>query len=276
MLRRNFIRAIGYTTIAVPWIATAQQSSSKVWRIAYLYPGSLAAPGDRAISGVFRAEMATMGYVEGKSLIIDDRSAEGKLERLPWFLTELIALRPDVIVAITTAAIAAAQKATSTIPIIMAPSVDPVGSGFVKSRLIQGETLLAWPPWLATPWERLSNFSTTSCHPQNGLPCSCPTIHLIHGTTEWLKLPSKAWPDTRSSFGSHAGRSRAGFRDYEEGELRCFVCAWGCNETSDCNFGRKVKNTSNFPIKSLRSLGWTGKLPPQHRGDLSQSGSILQ
>ena len=44
MLRRNFIRAIGYTTIAVPWIATAQQSSSKVWRIAYLYPGSLAAP----------------------------------------------------------------------------------------------------------------------------------------------------------------------------------------------------------------------------------------
>ena len=74
-----------------------------------------------------------MGYVEGKSLIIDDRSAEGKLERLPWFLTELIALRPDVIVAITTAAIAAAQKATSTIPIIMAPSVDPVGSGFVTS-----------------------------------------------------------------------------------------------------------------------------------------------
>lgn len=133
MLRRNFIRAISYTTIAVPWIATAQQSSSKVWRIAYLYPGSLAAPGDRAIFGVFRAEMATMGYVEGKSLIIDDRSAEGKLERLPSFLTELIALRPDVIVAITTAAIAAAQKATSTIPIIMAPSVDPIGSGFVKS-----------------------------------------------------------------------------------------------------------------------------------------------
>jgi putative ABC transport system substrate-binding protein len=138
MLRRNFIRALGYTTIAVPWIAAAQQSSSKVWRIAYLYPGSLAAPGDQAIFGVFRAEMATMGYVEGKNLIIDDRSAEGKLERLPSFLTELIALRPDVIVAITTAAIAAAQKATSTIPIIMAPSVDPIGSGFVKEPSSSG------------------------------------------------------------------------------------------------------------------------------------------
>lgn len=138
MLRRNFIRIVGGATIAWPWIARAQQSSKKVWRIAYLYPGSLAFPADRAIFGVFRAEIATLGYVEGKSLIIDDRSAEGKLERLPSFLTELIALRPDVIVAITTPAIAAAQNATSTIPIIMAPSVDPIGSGFIKSMAHPG------------------------------------------------------------------------------------------------------------------------------------------
>jgi putative ABC transport system substrate-binding protein len=129
--RRNFIRAIGCTTAAWPWIAAAQQS--KVWRVAYLYPGSLANPADHAIFDVFRSEMATLGYVEGKNLIIDDRSADGKLERLPPFLTELIALRPDVIVAITTPAIAAAQRATSTIPIIMAPATDPIGSGFVKS-----------------------------------------------------------------------------------------------------------------------------------------------
>jgi ABC-type uncharacterized transport system substrate-binding protein len=72
-------------------------------------------------------------YIEGKNLVIDQRSAEGRLDRLPSFLSELIALRPDVIVAIATPAIAAAQSATSTIPIIMAPATDPIGSGFVKS-----------------------------------------------------------------------------------------------------------------------------------------------
>ena len=133
MLRRDFIRAIGYSTLAISYDAAAQTSPNKVWRIAYLYPGSLAAAADRAIFDVFRGEMASLGYFEGKSLIIDDRSAERKLERLPSFVTELISLRPDVIVAITTPAIAAAQKATSTIPIIMAPAVDPIGSGFVKS-----------------------------------------------------------------------------------------------------------------------------------------------
>ena len=56
------------------------------------------------------------GYIEGRNLVIDQRSADGKIERLPSFLTELIALRPDVIVAIATPAIAAAQRATSTIP----------------------------------------------------------------------------------------------------------------------------------------------------------------
>ncbi|MBR0824123.1 ABC transporter substrate-binding protein [Bradyrhizobium manausense] len=133
MLRRNFIAMIGGSALAWPSLARAQQAGQKVWRVAYLYPGSLADPADHAVFDVFRAEMKALGYVEGKNLIIDDRSAEGKFERLPAFLTELIALHPDVIVAIATPAIAAAQRATSTIPVIMAPATDPVGSGFVKS-----------------------------------------------------------------------------------------------------------------------------------------------
>ncbi|WGR73586.1 MULTISPECIES: ABC transporter substrate-binding protein [unclassified Bradyrhizobium] len=133
MLRRNFIWMIGNSALAWPWLARAQQTSRKVWRIAYLYPGSLADPADHAVFDVFRGEMKTLGYTEGKNLVIDDRSAEGRLERLPSLLTELIALRPDAIVAVTTPAIAAAQRATSTIPIIMAPATDPIGSGFVKS-----------------------------------------------------------------------------------------------------------------------------------------------
>jgi putative tryptophan/tyrosine transport system substrate-binding protein len=132
MRRREFIMRVGGAAAAWPFAALAQQSS-KVWRIAHVYPGKLDNRPDRAIYDVFRAELRGLGYVEGKNLTIDQRSAEEKIERLPSFLTELIALHPDVIVAITTPAIAAAQKATSTIPIIMAPATDPIGSGFVKS-----------------------------------------------------------------------------------------------------------------------------------------------
>jgi len=133
MLRRNLVQAIAYSSFAWPFIARAQQSSSKTWRIAHVYPGKYDNPSDIALYDVFRGQLRELGYVEGKNLIIDQRSAEGKLERLPSFFDELIALRPDVIVAITTPAIAAAQKATSSIPIVMAPATDPIGSGFIKS-----------------------------------------------------------------------------------------------------------------------------------------------
>ena len=132
MKRRDFIVLTGAAVASLP-SALAQQSTNKVWRVAHLYPGKFDNPADRAMYDVFRGELRALGYVEGTNLVIDQRSADGKLERLPSFLSELIALRPNVIVAITTPAIAAAQSATSTIPIIMAPATDPIGSGFVKS-----------------------------------------------------------------------------------------------------------------------------------------------
>ena len=132
MRRRGFIALIGGAA-AWPLVARAQQSSAKAWRVAYLYPGFLDNPVDHAVFDVFRAAMRELGYIEGKNLVIDTRTAEGKAERLPSLTNELIALRPDVIVAIATPAIAAAQRATSTIPIVMAPATDPVGSGFIKS-----------------------------------------------------------------------------------------------------------------------------------------------
>lgn len=132
MLRRNFIQILAGPVLVWPSLATGQ-TKKKVWRVAYLYPGSLSNPADHAVFDVFRQEMKRLGYIEGQNLVIDDRSAEGRLDRLPAFLTDLIGLNPDVIVAITTPAIAAAQRATSSIPIIMAPATDPVGSGFIKS-----------------------------------------------------------------------------------------------------------------------------------------------
>ena len=179
MLRRKFIRIIGGTAIAWPLIAMAQQPSKKVWRIAHVYPGRYDNPADMALYDVFRSELGKLGYIEGRNLVIDQRSADGKIERLPSLVSELIALRPDIIAAIATPAIAAAQRATSTIPIIMAPATDPVGSGFVKSFARPGETSRAWPTWLATRSAKALNFCTRSCRRQNVLLCLCLTIQLI-------------------------------------------------------------------------------------------------
>jgi putative tryptophan/tyrosine transport system substrate-binding protein len=111
MLRRDFVGVIGIITILRPWIAIAQQPSGKVWRVAYLYAGALDSPSDRAGFDLFRAEMRDLGYTEGKNLVINNRDAKGKNERLPSLAKELVALRPDVIVAISTPAIVAARNA---------------------------------------------------------------------------------------------------------------------------------------------------------------------
>ncbi len=83
--------------------------------------------------GPFRQGMRELGHVEGKNLVIELRSAEGNNERLPDLATELVNLKADVIVTGGTPATRAAQKATTTIPIVIGTAGDPVASGFVKS-----------------------------------------------------------------------------------------------------------------------------------------------
>jgi len=132
MRRREFIGLIGGVA-AWPLAAQAQQPSGKVWRVAWLSPVFADTLVNKEIMEAFLSEMRELGYVEGKNLIVDSRFGEGHIERLPLLTSELIALHADVIVALATPAIAAAQRATSTIPIVMAPATDPIGSGFVKS-----------------------------------------------------------------------------------------------------------------------------------------------
>ena len=77
--------------------------------------------------------MHELGYVEGKNLTIHWRSADGNYERLPALAAELVKLKVDAIVASAPPAISAAKRATTTIPIVMGVSADPVGAGFVKA-----------------------------------------------------------------------------------------------------------------------------------------------
>jgi putative ABC transport system substrate-binding protein len=131
MKRREFVASLGGVAAAWP-IAAHTQQPARIWRVGYL-ASAPATNFTNALFGAFRLRLQELGYVEGRNLILDVRRADGDLARLPGLAAELVALRPDVIVAIELACTAAARKATSSIPIVMMSVLDPVGSGFVKS-----------------------------------------------------------------------------------------------------------------------------------------------
>ena len=130
--RRKIILALGASALAVPFGAVAQQQG-KIWRIGFLSTRRVEISDSDFAYGPFRQGMRELGYVEGRNLVIEWRSAEGKTERLPAMAAELVQLKVDLIVAASTPGVAAAQKATTTIPIVMTSTLDPVGSGFVAS-----------------------------------------------------------------------------------------------------------------------------------------------
>ena len=119
-------------TILLATVSHAKaQQPGKIPRIAYLTGSYLSTMTDR--TEAFRQGLRELGYVEGKNINIEWRSAEGKIDRLPALANELVRLKIDVIVTGGPAPTRAAKGATSTIPIVMAQDNDPVGSGFVAS-----------------------------------------------------------------------------------------------------------------------------------------------
>ena len=130
MNRRTFIGTLAGGLVAAPLAAEAQPAS-KVYRIGFL--GLSSPAGYAANLRAFRQGLRDLGYEEGKNISIEYRWAEERNERLPALAAELVRLNPDVLVTHATPGIRAAQQATSTIPIIMGTSADPVRLGFVKS-----------------------------------------------------------------------------------------------------------------------------------------------
>ena len=128
--RRELLAALGGAAAAWPLAARAQQAG-KVWRI-----GLLTGVPRETFSGLyagFQQGMRELGYVEGNDFVSDWRSADGRYERLPDLAAELVRLKVDMLVTGLTPGIRALQQATSTIPIVMAYSTDPIGNGFVAS-----------------------------------------------------------------------------------------------------------------------------------------------
>jgi putative ABC transport system substrate-binding protein len=130
--RRNLLIILGAGALVAPLASFAQQQG-KIWRVGFLALRHMDFVDTDYYYGPFRQGMRELGYVEGRNLAIEWRSAEGKAERLPGLAADLVQGKVDVIVTAGGAATGVAQKATATIPIVIAAANDPVGSGFVKT-----------------------------------------------------------------------------------------------------------------------------------------------
>ena len=125
MNTRIFCLELCALLLAFNFSAEAQQP--KVYRIGYLSGRGSSPPQE------FIRALHNLGYVEGKNIAIEHRSADSKRERVPGLAAELVRLKVDISVAEGTGTTSAAKKASTTIPIVMAESTGPVGTGLVAS-----------------------------------------------------------------------------------------------------------------------------------------------
>jgi putative ABC transport system substrate-binding protein len=129
----NMIRILFVVVLGFVWAAlTAHaQGADRLLRIGFL--GNSTATLEANLIGPFRDGLRELGYVEGQNILIEYRWAEGKYERFPALIAELIALKVDVIVTAGTPASLAVKKATTSVPLVMIAVGDPVGTGLVAS-----------------------------------------------------------------------------------------------------------------------------------------------
>jgi putative tryptophan/tyrosine transport system substrate-binding protein len=124
-------------------VPLAEGQQTKVPKIGWLGARSASAPARES----FERELRVLGYVEGRNIVIESRYAEGRLDRLPALVDELIRLKVDVLLTAATPAAVAAKNATKTVPIVFYTGSDPVALGLVDS--------------LARPGGNITGFTTT-------------------------------------------------------------------------------------------------------------------
>jgi putative ABC transport system substrate-binding protein len=127
MKRREFITLLAGAAAARPLAARAQQT--KVWRIGMLDTASQELNAANLVA--FRRGLRELGYIEGQNLAIEYRTADGRSDRLPELVSELLRLKVDAFVLRGTQEAIAVKNATSTVPVVMSAVADPIGSGIV-------------------------------------------------------------------------------------------------------------------------------------------------
>jgi putative ABC transport system substrate-binding protein len=132
MRRREFITLLGGAAAAWPTAARAQQP--KMIRIGYLDAGVRSDPPVQNLRRQFLLGLRDLDAIEGRDFVMEDRNADGNLERLPPLAAELASLPVDIFIAAGgEASVRAAMQATSKIPIVMTISADPISSGIIAS-----------------------------------------------------------------------------------------------------------------------------------------------
>jgi putative tryptophan/tyrosine transport system substrate-binding protein len=129
--RRKFLATLGG---AAAWpLAVRAQQRDQVRRIGILMLVGEADPQAQAELAALTTGLERLGWTEGQNVRIDYRWADGNVSRLQALAAQLVELRPDLVVAQGSAALAALRQATRTLPIVFADVTDPVGQGFVES-----------------------------------------------------------------------------------------------------------------------------------------------
>jgi len=127
-------RIFSFTLCATLFALCGSVEAQQVGKVAHIGFVDDSTPSNIAVRlDMFRQELSKLGWIEGKNVAIEYRFAEGKLERLPELMSDLVRLKVDLIVAQGTPGALAAKNATTTIPIVMTNAGDPVGAGLVVS-----------------------------------------------------------------------------------------------------------------------------------------------
>jgi len=130
--RRKFIAALGGTAFAWPFAARAQQAD-RMRRVGLLETRAADDPEAQARLAVFLQGLQELGWTDGRNVRIDYRWAAADADRYRTYAAELVALAPEVILAVASKSLAALQQATRTVPIVFVLVADPVGAGYVAS-----------------------------------------------------------------------------------------------------------------------------------------------
>ena len=139
MRRREFLKILGGATAAWPFMARAQQTE-RVRRVGVLMPFAVNDTEAEARNVVFVQSLRQLGWTVGRDLQIDYRWPGGDAAPIRRDAAELIALAPDVLLAVGSSTTGPLQQATHTIPIVFVNLADPVGAGFVQSLARPGGT----------------------------------------------------------------------------------------------------------------------------------------
>jgi putative ABC transport system substrate-binding protein len=136
--RRSLVLACG--SLLAPLVVPAHPTG-KVYRVGWLGCAAYNTPEDERLVAAFVERLRELGFVEGRNLDIEWRHAEGKLERYTDFAAEMVKLKTDVVISLSSTAVRALMAASSSLPIVSAAMVDPVRSGFVASLARPGGQL---------------------------------------------------------------------------------------------------------------------------------------